>query len=220
VAEPGPRARSSSSRGLLRLLIGLLAVDVILAWLVLAGLVVLLERVWLGAAGYVIRDSALRAHARQLTLILGLQALGGLLTAIVFVAWAARARRNLHALGPSSPEEEAASRDRPAGGPPRGLPLWRPYRLMRRLSVEAEVRPPARRVGWWWAVLLAMVALDLIGRTLVLARGSSLALVEIFPLAVAAECLKIATAALTMVLVLRITEAQGLAFDRQGAEKP
>ena len=75
-----------------RLLLLLLALDVVLAWLAMAGAVIFVERAWLALGGYAIPEASLAEHARQLAWVRGLQVVALGATAVGLAAWARRAR--------------------------------------------------------------------------------------------------------------------------------
>jgi hypothetical protein len=75
-----------------RVVLLLLALDVALAWLVMAGAVIFAERMWLVLGGSPIPGSGLAEHVRQFVWLRRVQLVAIGLTVPVVVVWARRAR--------------------------------------------------------------------------------------------------------------------------------
>jgi hypothetical protein len=71
-----------------RVLLLLLAADVVLAWLAAAGAVIFVERTWLALGGYAVPEAGLAEHLRQFAWLRRVQVLALGLTVAVAVAWA------------------------------------------------------------------------------------------------------------------------------------
>lgn len=198
--------------GLTRALAALLAVDAVLAWLTIAGLVVLVERLWLGGARYVVPDQALAEHVWQLGAVRRLEGIASLLTAPAFLGWVLRARRNLPVPGDG---DALGGRGRIlAGFLVPGPNLWRPLLTIRELWVGSGAGVGWGWPGWWWALVLSAALADLTVRGLTWHATSAVALVAVFPLAALGECLKIAAAVLSIVVIRKIARGPGRACQR------
>jgi hypothetical protein len=158
VAPLGPLARA---------VMGLLGVQVLLAWALLAGVVIFLERLWFGLAGHAQPQGSLAEHLAQLEALRVLQGLGWIATATLFLLWVHRAYRNLGALGVAglgdSPRWAVGAFPVPA------LNLIHPLHVMRDLwnasrpgagAEEPRAGGISPWLGCWWGLLLAAAVLD------------------------------------------------------------
>ena len=207
-------------RPLARIVVALLAVDLLLAWGVLLGVRTFVERVWFGLAGYFIREGTLAQHAAQIEAARLAQALVWIAAAIAFLAWMHRAYRNLPALGANrlgySPRWAIGAFFVPV------LNLVHPYHVVRELWREsrsdlagAGTSLSASLVRWWWVLFVASVLADpVIGRLAEAAMGRLDAGGRL-ELLVVGEMAEIAAGALAIVIVTRITRLQEESILRQ-----
>ena len=207
-------------RPLARIVVALLAVDLLLAWGVLLGVRTFVERVWFGLAGYFIREGTLAHHAAQLEAARLAQALVWIAAAIAFLAWMHRAYRNLPALGANrlgySPRWAIGAFFVPV------LNLVHPYQVVRELWRESHSDPAGAGttlsptlVRWWWVLFVASVLADpVIGRLAEAAMGRLDAGGRL-ELLVVGEMAEIAAGALAIVIVTRITRLQEESILRQ-----
>jgi hypothetical protein len=208
--------RFTTLRSRARLVVCLLALDIVLAWLTLMGIATYVDRVWHGLAGHVLRPGTLAQHAGQFEVVRCLQGLAWLGTGAAFLAWIHLAYENLEALG----VEERGYSPRWAVGAffiPL-LNLIHPLRVVRELwntSDEAGTGEAMPHLGatspWllsWWGLLLASVAADPFalrpfeGPERGLDLGGSMAWV------MAGAVLEMTAAVLAIVIVTRITRGQ------------
>jgi hypothetical protein len=179
-------------RALGRLLVALLIADAALAWLAIQGAFLFLEIVWRALAATENWRPLVEAHARQFTWLRTLEAAAWLTTAALFVVWLRRVRSAL------------ALEGRLVG---RASPV-RPLRLMLETWRAAVPGRAASRMppllGWWWA--LAWIALGLETWALVrrLAAGTALEMGRGLMLVVVASGLELATAVLTVFVVMAV----------------
>lgn len=207
---PRPRAR---------LVVALLAADILLAWGALLGIRSFLERVWFGLAGYVIREGTLSQHAGQIEAARLAQALVWIAVAVAFLCWIHRAYRNLPALGAEglrySPRWAVGAFLVPL------LNLVHPYQVVRELWRESHLDSAAARsavplglIRWWWILFVASVMADpVIGRLAESAPGRLDAGGRL-ELLVLGEMAEIAAAVLAIVIVIRVTHLQEESFVR------
>lgn len=205
-------------RPLARIVVALLAVDIVLAWGVLLGVRTFFERVWFGLAGYFIREGTLAQHVGQIEAARLTQALVWIAAAVVFLGWTHRAYRNLPALG----AERLAYSPRWAVGAflVPVLNLVHPYQVVRELWRESHSASdpipavPLVLVRWWWALFVASVLADpVIGRLAEAAMGRLEAGGRL-ELLVLGEMAEIAAAVLAIVIVTRVTRLQEESFVR------
>jgi hypothetical protein len=200
VAEPG---------WLGRILIAVLGLSIVLAWMAIQASLVFAHAVWLAVAGQILAQAEPGRIAGQIAILRLVQAVAWLSSAGLFLVWIRRAYRTLEVLdrtgAPSSPGDVNGVA---AAGPdlvriPRTVTsLWRG---------SAGHRTPPRVtawVAWWWSLCMASVILDLSvippGRWLLARIGFGGGL----PLLVLGECVRIAAAVLTIVVVARIERHQ------------
>jgi hypothetical protein len=169
-----------------------------LAWLAIQGLLILVQAVWLAAAGQVFAGAEPGRVAGELASLRLVQAASWVSAAVLGAAWLHRAHRTLAALGASSVRSaRVALRACLLPGvnlvriPSVVAGLWRAS------GAEAARASVSAWVGWWWALCLATLALDL-------AALGWLGLGGGLPLRVLAECTRIAAAVLTIVVVTRV----------------
>ncbi len=192
-----------------RILILVLGVNVVLAWMAIQASFALAHAVWLLAAGQLLSPAEPSRIAGQIVVLRIVQAVGWLGAAGLFLAWIHRAHRTLEILGvPGARSPRDSVRDLLVPGAnvariPRVVAsLWR---------ASAGDRTPSAVttwVAWWWSLCLATVILDLStlppGRWLLARLGLGGGL----PASVLGECLRIAAAVLTIVVVMRIGRHQ------------
>jgi hypothetical protein len=206
-------------RPLARVVVALLAADILLAWGVLLGVRTFLERVWFGLAGYFIREGTLSQHAGQIEVARLAQALVWIAVAVAFLRWMHRAYRNLPALGAErlrySPRWAVGAFLVPV------LNLVHPYQVVSELWRESHLDSAAARsavplglVRWWWILFVASVLADpVIGRLAEAATGRLDAGGRL-ELLVLGEMAEIAAAVLAIVIVTRVTRLQEESFVR------
>lgn len=198
-----------------RVVLASLAVNALLAWLVIVGIYTFLERVWRGLSGRFLPGETLEAHWSQLEMLRRVQGVAWLVTAAVFLWWLHRAYRNLRALGAEdlgfTPRSALSAFFVPV------LNAIVPFRVVRELwnASDPSAAPPAVErarstspwVGWWWGVFLASVALDpsvfrLVSHAMErFTVGSTVVLVL-------AQLLEMAAAILAMVVVWTVSQGQ------------
>ena len=207
---PRPRAR---------LVVALLAVDILLAWGVLVGVRTFIERVWFGLAGYAIREGTLAQHAGQIEAARLAQALVWIAAATAFLLWMHRAYRNLPALGAEglgySPRWAVGAFLVPI------LNLVHPYQVVRELWRESHLDPAAvgdgvsrSLVRWWWILFVASALADPVFGRLAEAAVGRLDAGGHLGLLVLGEMAEIAAAVLAIVIVTRVTRLQEESFGR------
>jgi hypothetical protein len=193
-------------------LVGSLGLNAALGWLALQAALFFPLLVWHALAGQFLPDSGLAAYGRQLGWLGLAQAVAGLLTGVLFLAWIRRASDTLVALGVTglaySPRQAVAAFLVP------GINLVAPLRVVSELwtaSAMGESGPGHRTpsvVAWWWGTLLLALLVDLVliargggpGRRL--GPGGT-------PVMVLGEGLRIAAAVLAIAIVLRVNREQG-----------
>jgi Domain of unknown function (DUF4328) len=202
-ATPGP-----GPGWLGRSLIVLLGVNVVVAWMAIQASFVLAHAVWLAAAGQILAGAEPGRIAGQIARLRLAQAVLWVGTAGLLLAWIHRAHRTLETLGL---RDVRAARDAVRECLIPGANVVRIPRVIGELwRASAGERDPAIRtwVMWWWALCLATVALDLAAilpaRRVLAGFGPGGGL----PLLVLGECLRIAAAILTIVVVGRIERHQ------------
>jgi hypothetical protein len=191
-----------------RVLVLVLVLNIGLAWLAIQGLLILVQAVWLAAAGQVFAGAEPGRVAGELARLRLVQAAFWVGAAILGMAWIHRTHRTLATLGASGVR---SARDGMWACLVPGVNLVRIPSVVAGLW-RASGAEPARAsvsawVGWWWALCLATLALDLAA----LGLGGGL------PLRVLAECARIAAAVLTIVVVTRV---ERLLRDRCAALPP
>lgn len=164
-----------------RCAIGLLGADIVLAWVVMVAAISFVNRLWLALGGYAIEEESMADHLRRLDLLRGVQLAAVAMTIVSVSIWARRLPRRRDGRSPLLPG--------------RGHPL-----------PPAEESAPVPWLRWWWAMIGLAIAADLAVRVLALAGRAPLAPGGPLPLFLAGEILKIAAAALTIALILRITQ--------------
>lgn len=205
-----------SVRLLARLVIGLLALDVLLAWGAIMGVATYVVRVWHGLAGEVLPTGTLAQHVSDLEILRALQGLVWLATAAAFLAWVHRAYRNLEILGVPdlgySPRWAVGAFIVPI------LNLVHPLRVLRELwkgsdaGGPGEARPYERATpAWllaWWLAFLTSVAADPGMLRLFAGAGPALHLGGGAQRVVIGALLEIAAGVLAIMIVSRITRGQ------------
>lgn len=188
-----------------RILIIVLGLNVALAWMAIQASLVFAHVVWLAVAGQVLAEAEPGRIAGQIASLRRVQAVLWLGAAGFFLSWIHRTRRTLETLdGPGVRSARGGVGDLLVPGPnlvriPRAVSaLWR--------GSAGDRTPPtlAAWIAWWWTLCLATVILDLAaippGRWLLAWVGFGGGL----PLLVLGECVRIAAAVLTIVVVTRI----------------
>ncbi len=192
-----------------RSLVALLGLNVALAWMAIQASFVFAHAVWLLAAGQLLSPAEPGRIAGQIAGLRLVQAMTWLGTAGLFLAWVHRAHRTLEMLdAPAARSARDGLRDFLVAGRnlariPRAVTsLWRAS------AADRAVPGVTAWVGWWWALCVAAVILDLAavppGRWLLAWLGVGGGL----PLLVLGECVRIAAAVLTIVVVSRIGQCQ------------
>jgi hypothetical protein len=206
-----------------RLVVALLALDVLLGWAVLAGVATYVDRVWHGLAGQVLRSGTLAQHSGQFEVARLVQGLAWLGTAAAFLAWVHRAYGNLERLGVADLGYSA----RWAVGAflvPL-LNLIHPLRVVRELWNASDAAGPGharpRDVStspWllaWWGSFLASVAADPVVVRFLGGAERGLDLGGGARWVVMGTLLEMAAAPLAIVIVSRITRGQEERLERQ-----
>jgi hypothetical protein len=198
-----------------RSLVVALGLNVGLAWLAIQGQFVLWQAVWLAAAGQVFAGVEPGRVAGQLAGLRLAQAVLGVATAILFLAWVHQAHRTLERLGCPGilPARDGVRAFLIPGVNLVRIPsviasLWR--------SSRSGGPPPsvATWVAWWWGLCLATMILDLSTVPSERTAPLSLGLGGAPPVLFLRECARIAAAVLSIVIVTRIG---GLQRDRGAA---
>jgi hypothetical protein len=206
------RTEVASARGpgwLGRVLVVVLGLNVGLAWMAIQASFAFAHAVWLLAAGQVLAPAEPGRIAGQIAVLRLLQAVSWLTAAGLFLAWIHRALRTSAALGVRG---VPSARDGLGDCLLPGANLVRVPRLVTALwRASAGDRAPSAIhlwVAWWWGVCLFAVVLDLVavlpGRRFLVAFDPGGGL----PVIVPGECLRIAAAVLTIVVVTRIERLQ------------
>jgi hypothetical protein len=188
-------------------LVGLLVLDIALAWLVLQATLLFTHVVWHALAGEFQTGSPMSRYGLQFDVLLRSQGAAWILTGVCFLVWIARVTRNLPALGTSapaySPRQAVGAFLAAAVSPVRPLAVMR---AVWRGSDPREAPVPGRGgaatppvLAWWWGVLAASILMDLTQRA---------GLGGVMPLIVVGEALRIAAAVLTIAVVLAISGNQ------------
>jgi hypothetical protein len=181
-----------------RVLVLVLVLNIGLAWFAIQGLLVLVQAVWLAAAGQVFAGAEPGRVAGELATLRLVQAAFWVGAAVLGVAWIHRTHRTLATLGAPGVR---SIRDSIRACLVPGVNLVRVPSvvagLWRASGAEAARASVSAWVGWWWALCLATLALDL-------AALGWLGLGGGLPLRVLAECARIAAAVLTIVVVTRV----------------
>jgi hypothetical protein len=181
-------------RSLGRLLIGLLIVDIVLAWLAIQASFVFLELVWRAVAGRENWRPLVEVHAWQFTWLRVVEGTAWLATAAVVVGWLRGIRTSLVATG-----RLAA-----------GASVLRPWRLLLHVwhvAVRgADASGVPARLGWWWTLLAAVVGAEMWALVRLLVAGTPLELGRGLMLVVVASALEIALAVLTIFVVVAIQD--------------
>jgi hypothetical protein len=215
------RAATWLARGL----IGLLVVDIALAWVRVQATLHLAHVVWQVLARELPGPTTVTGYGRQLALLGRLQDAAALLTAGCFLAWLARVTANLPALGTTVPAHTA--RQAIAAFLVPVVNLIRPLAVVRAVWAGSVPPPvatlPLPRGGieppmlaWWWGLLLAWVAAEL-ARWATAGRMGPAGLRGSLILVLLGEGLGIAAAVLTIVVVLGIDGNQTERFRRRAA---
>jgi hypothetical protein len=192
-------------------LVGLLGLNVALAWVALQAVLLFPLLVWHALAGRFLPESGLPAYGRHLGLLALAQGVTWLLTAAVFLGWIRRVYRTLATTGATGLRHDPGRAVAAFLVP--GVNLVAPLRVMRELwwvSAPSAPEPGARTpplVAWWWGTLLLSVLADLVlwGRV----GGPGRLGAGGLPMVVLGEILRIVAAVLAMTLVLRINRDQG-----------
>jgi hypothetical protein len=189
----------------------LLAVDIVVAWMVIQGAYLYLGMIWQGLAGESLPRGATEAHGRQFLVLRGIQVAAWTATITLFLAWLDRAQQNARVLGASG----LGSRGQMVAAflvP--GLNLVRPIPIMRALWLASAPPGTSPRgtmppwVRWWWALVLAAVVAHLGAAALAAEGWRPLDLGGPMQLLLVAELLEIGAAVLTMLLVRGVTDRQ------------
>lgn len=221
-AERGSRCHDP--RPLTRGLVPLLALHVVLAWALLGGLVLLVERLWLRVAGYAQPGFLLADHVAQLDTLRLIQAALWVVTAVAFLAWVRRGYVSLAALGAPEPGYTPGWASAAFVVPVLNLlhavtviaGLWRG-------AAASAGRPESAGraslwAGSWWGLLVAAFVLDPVPLRPLQGVLERLDLPGGFLSLVLAGVAEMAAGVLGIVLVLRISAAQREAASRAGGE--
>jgi hypothetical protein len=206
-------------------LLALLGLNAALAWLVIAGMYTLLDRVWKGMAGRLAAADTLEAHLSQLNALRLVQGLAWLATAAVFLWWLYRTHRNLHALGAAdlrfTPRAAVSAFFVPV------LNVVVPVRVVRELWNGSDPAPPepgprgeatmSPWVAWWWGVFVASVLLDPVVSRIAGELQARLT-VGTTVLLVLGQLLEMSAAVLAMMVVWSVSQGQQEIFDRDESE--
>jgi hypothetical protein len=218
-----PAGAFVAPRPLALAVIGLLAVDIVLAWLALVGAATFIERVWHGLGGHVIREGTLADHAAQLDWVRRLQPVAWSATAVLFLRWVHRTHANLPALGAHrlgyTPRWAVGAFFVPL------LNLVHPVQVLREIwhgsapACSGDERPgrgpmPAW-LPWWWLLVVVAVVADPFPAPLLDGAAAGLDLGPGMQGLVVAGLAEIAAAVLAIVIVRRIT-----AFQEGARERP
>jgi hypothetical protein len=201
-----------------RALVTVLGLNVALAWMAIQASLVFAHAVWLLASGHVLSEAEPGRIASQIASLRLVQAVLWLSAAGLFLGWIHRARRTLETL------DAPGVRSAPGGVGDLLVPGPNLVRIPCAVTVlwrgsAGDKTPPTLTswVAWWWTLCLATVVLDLAaippGRWLLSRVGFGGGL----PLRVLGECVRIAAAVLTIVVVTRIDACQRRLFGRPGA---
>jgi hypothetical protein len=212
--HPGPsppRVAPWLTRGL----IGLLGLDIALAWVAIQATLFFAHVVWHGLEGAFLPGTTVRQYGRQLDGLLLARGGAWLLTALVFLTWIGRLSRDLPTLGgpgPATAPRRGVAAFLVPGPNPLRVPavvrdLWHASDPRAALTAPREAASTRSPVTWWWGLLVTSVLIDLalLDPT---AQMRRLGLGAGMPLVLLAECLRIAVAALTIAIVLRISGSQ------------
>lgn len=210
-----------ATRRLTLAVVGCLVLHLVLAWLALGAAFVFVELVWRALAGKADYRPLLAAHLGQLAVLRTAQGVLWAGTAVVFLRWVGRAHGNLLALGATGLRYAPRDAMRTLLLP--GAMLLRPLRELWNASdprlpaggAWSAQRMPAR-VAWWWAGLLAALALEAASRVLALASGRALDLGPAMLALVLGQVATIITAVLGIAVVLGIDARQEEAAWRRG----
>jgi hypothetical protein len=161
-----------AARRLRTALLVLLLADAGAAWVVIAGVVTLLQRFWLGSADRVLPTS-IETHVGQLEAARRVQGLLIVATAAVFLGWLARVSRHLHRFG--VPRLRFSTGAAVAAFVVPLVNVLAPVRVVRELWLAS--RPDAHDSPWWeargpllipvwWALVVASQVADPVWRPL------------------------------------------------------
>jgi len=214
----GPRTGPAGERPIPRspgilavVLIGLLLLDMGLAWMVTQAAYVYVDIVWHALASKVFPGITLAEHSRQFRLLRLAQVAAWLVTAILFTAWLYRVDQNLWQLGETlrySPREAVRSVLVP------GPNLVRPFLVMREIwhaTGRGEGGKPLGSgawVAWWWLTLIGALCAEAATGGLAESALLPLDLGGALQLLILAQALEIAAGALGIVVVRRISARQ------------
>ena len=201
-------------------LVTLLVLDAVLAWVVVVGVYTFLNRVWGVLGGRLPPESTIEAHWAQILVARRMQAIVWIVTAVLFLAWLARARQTLEALGVAglrfSPGWTVGAFLVP------GLNLvWAPQAVhdLWRASdpgpaAGARVRPAALGpwIVAWWTVFVVASLLDPLPRRLDTEALAEVSLGRATIVLVGGQLAEIAAAALGIVVVRAIGLRQEALF--------
>jgi hypothetical protein len=197
-----------------RILVVVLGLNVALAWMMVQASLVFAHAVWLAAAGQVLAGAEPRRIASQVAGLRLVQAAVWLTTAGLFLAWVHRVHR---APGIPGVPGLRTARDAVRAFLVPGANLVRVPRVVVALwqasAGQETPRAVTTWVAWWWALCLAAVALDLAAVPSGRWALGRLGLAGGLPLLVLGECVRIAAAVLTIVVVARIERHR-----REGSE--
>ncbi len=197
-----------------RLLILVLGVNVVLSWMAIQGAFVLAQAVWRALAGQVFAGAEPGRIGRQLVTLRLAQFVAWLAAAGLFLAWIHGAHRTLGALGfPGARSPGDAVRAFLVPGPN----LVRPPRVVLGLWRASAGTPGGSVpwVTWWWSLCLVGLVLTLWTALAIGGLHQWTGIGEALPLVVLTECVRIAAAVLTIVVVHRIDDCQCQLFGRR-----
>jgi hypothetical protein len=192
-----------------RILIAVLGVSIVLAWMAIQASLVFAHAVWLAAAGQILAGAEPGRIAGQIAILRLVQGVAWLSAAGLFLVWIRRAHRTLKALDTTGTHAAACGVNEVASAGPDLARIARAVTSLWRRSAGRRTPPGVTAwVAWWWSLCTASVILDLSaippGRWLLARIGFGGGL----PLLVFGECVRIAAAVLTIVVVARIERHQ------------
>lgn len=192
-----------------RILVVVLGLNIVLAWTAIQASLVFAHAVWLAAAGRILAGAEPGRIAGQIAILRLVQAVAWLSAASLFLIWMRRAHRTLEALDQAGAHSGPGDIDEVAVAGPKLVRIPRTVTYLWWASGGHQAPPTvAAWVAWWWSLCVATVILDLSaippGRWLLTRLGFGGGL----PVLVLGECVRIAAAVLTVVVVARIERHQ------------
>lgn len=191
-------------------MIVLLALDIVVAWMVIQGVHIYLGMVWHGLAGEALPRGTVEAHGRQFLALRRIQAVTWTATIALFLAWLHQARQRARPLG----EPRPALRELIIAFLVPGPSLIRPVRIVGALwhaGASRRAAPVARFplwVRWWWGLVVAAALGHLAVAIFAADRSKPLDLGGPMQLLLLAELAEIGAAVMAVVVVRRIADRQ------------